>query len=538
MRFRFIVTILLFASLNVIGQQASFQGKIYSGGLPVNGQHTIQFFIGPPLNWSSIPAIVNITNGLYSTVISYPKNLFDDTHGSREMIVYIDNNIIDTVTVFAALERDSIAKSYIRDSIKWSNVHDKPTIDTSFTNEYQQLSINADTLRITNGNAVKLPGIPKVYGNFNIVDTTKQNLINISGAGSSTCNGTTNNNIWQSFYSTGNGKIRELVIPVAVSSPCSSVIINFYEGTGVTSQSLGYKSFTVSNTVVAQALDFSAGVNSSSTGSLHLAAGKVYTFSITPDVGCYVSVSCNASNPYANGRSSINTNTDIVFSINTDHSTPSIFSVNKNGNVGLGIDSATAKLEVKGRIKDQSGFLVPVGTVFAYSGRRIPDGWLLCDGRTVSKTDYPDLYSEIDTSWGSGTGPGTFNLPDLRGMFLRGVDNSPTEGSSNNDPDKNARLSIKNGGNFGNNVGSAQTDIVKSHNHNSFTDPISGKVLYGMFSEIGSGVGTFSSNANIQPFNGGGSALYLHTLNNSALANYGGSETRPKNVAVYFIVKY
>lgn len=50
-----------------------------------------------------------------------------------------------------------------------------------------------------------------------------------------------------------------------------------------------------------------------------------------------------------------------------------------------------------------------------------PTGYLLCDGSQVSRATYSNLYEEIGTSWGYGNNMTTFNLPDLRGYFLRGV---------------------------------------------------------------------------------------------------------------------
>lgn len=47
--------------------------------------------------------------------------------------------------------------------------------------------------------------------------------------------------------------------------------------------------------------------------------------------------------------------------------------------------------------------------------------WLLCDGSAVSRTTYADLYAAITTTYGSGDGSNTFNLPDLRGRFPIGV---------------------------------------------------------------------------------------------------------------------
>ena len=49
------------------------------------------------------------------------------------------------------------------------------------------------------------------------------------------------------------------------------------------------------------------------------------------------------------------------------------------------------------------------------------NNWLLCDGQAVSRTEYADLFTLIGTSFGSGDGVNTFNVPDYRGKFLRGL---------------------------------------------------------------------------------------------------------------------
>lgn len=64
---------------------------------------------------------------------------------------------------------------------------------------------------------------------------------------------------------------------------------------------------------------------------------------------------------------------------------------------------------------------VPKGTVFPFAGAIAPTGYLICDGRTVSRTAYSELFSVIGTSYGSGDGSTTFNLPDYRWTFLRGA---------------------------------------------------------------------------------------------------------------------
>jgi len=57
---------------------------------------------------------------------------------------------------------------------------------------------------------------------------------------------------------------------------------------------------------------------------------------------------------------------------------------------------------------------VPVGTIVAWPTDTPPDGWLLCDGSEVSRTEYADLFNVIGTTFGAGDGSTTFNLPDLR----------------------------------------------------------------------------------------------------------------------------
>ena len=64
--------------------------------------------------------------------------------------------------------------------------------------------------------------------------------------------------------------------------------------------------------------------------------------------------------------------------------------------------------------------LVPTGTVLAFAGRSAPSGVLLCDGLAVSRTTYTSLFSVIGTTYGSGDGSTTFNLPDMRGRVAVG----------------------------------------------------------------------------------------------------------------------
>lgn len=64
---------------------------------------------------------------------------------------------------------------------------------------------------------------------------------------------------------------------------------------------------------------------------------------------------------------------------------------------------------------------VPVGSLIAYCGPSVPDGWLLADGSEVSRTTYADLWQSIGTYYGSGDGSTTFTLPDGSDRYALGV---------------------------------------------------------------------------------------------------------------------
>lgn len=63
-----------------------------------------------------------------------------------------------------------------------------------------------------------------------------------------------------------------------------------------------------------------------------------------------------------------------------------------------------------------------VGMIAPFAMSSAPSGWLVCDGSAISRTTYANLFTAISTTWGVGDGSTTFNLPDLRGEFLRGFD--------------------------------------------------------------------------------------------------------------------
>lgn len=74
---------------------------------------------------------------------------------------------------------------------------------------------------------------------------------------------------------------------------------------------------------------------------------------------------------------------------------------------------------VKAGVEHFGGF--PSGTMIAFAGKSVPDGWLLCNGALVSRTTYAKLFAAIGTAWGAGDGSTTFKLPDAGGRVMQGV---------------------------------------------------------------------------------------------------------------------
>lgn len=70
--------------------------------------------------------------------------------------------------------------------------------------------------------------------------------------------------------------------------------------------------------------------------------------------------------------------------------------------------------------------VIPPGLVLPYGGTSAPAGWLLCNGAAVSRTTYAALFAIVGTTFGTGDGSTTFNLPDMRGKYPFGMDTSGT----------------------------------------------------------------------------------------------------------------
>ncbi len=177
---------------------------------------------------------------------------------------------------------------------------------------------------------------------------------------------------------------------------------------------------------------------------------------------------------------------------------------------------------------------VPSGSVFCMAVATIPSGYLECNGAAVSRVTYAVLFGVIGTQYGTGDGSSTFNLPDLRGEFVRGFDNGR-------------------GADSGRSIGSSQGDDNKQHNHgidfNTQSHTLTGNIqkISETFNNNGSASGVFSKqtgfNANHTPgnpdhndsgavnFNGTHSHHVIGSTQNT------GSESRPRNIAMMYIIK-
>jgi microcystin-dependent protein len=143
-----------------------------------------------------------------------------------------------------------------------------------------------------------------------------------------------------------------------------------------------------------------------------------------------------------------------------------------------------------------NNMLVPAGAVMAFAMNSAPTGWLAANGNAISRTTYATLFAAIGTTYGAGNGSTTFNLPDLRGYFVRGSGTN-SDGTSS--------------GAFG----AKQADEFKSHTHQQKRD----------------------DNFGAQGTSGGNPDSAYGGLEYGATSATGGSETRPRNIAMLYCIK-
>ena len=180
--------------------------------------------------------------------------------------------------------------------------------------------------------------------------------------------------------------------------------------------------------------------------------------------------------------------------------------------------------------------VTPPGTVTAYAapvGGAVdpPLGWLLCNGSAVSRTKYAGLFAVIGTTAGVGDGTTTFNLPDYRGYFLRGVDQG-----AGRDPEAATRTPMANGSNSGDAVNTLEAEAFKMHAHGGTTGGTHTQMTWtNAARDYSGGPGPSCVGFPYVNVTGCGNFFDEHVHD---IAPQGGTETRPVNAAVNYLVKY
>lgn len=100
---------------------------------------------------------------------------------------------------------------------------------------------------------------------------------------------------------------------------------------------------------------------------------------------------------------------------------PPLSQIGKVGVTGQPSAGQGLSLDEFGNIPASVGWL-PTGMIMLDAGSTAPTGWLACDGAAISREEYAELFSRIGTTYGTGDGSTTFNLPNLKGKVPVGID--------------------------------------------------------------------------------------------------------------------
>jgi len=84
------------------------------------------------------------------------------------------------------------------------------------------------------------------------------------------------------------------------------------------------------------------------------------------------------------------------------------------------VDGVTSNIQTQ--LDTISGTTLPAGSLLPYAGSSAPSGFVLCYGQELNRTTYATLFGVIGTTYGTGDGSTTFNVPDLRGRAVAGQD--------------------------------------------------------------------------------------------------------------------
>lgn len=162
-------------------------------------------------------------------------------------------------------------------------------------------------------------------------------------------------------------------------------------------------------------------------------------------------------------------------------------------------------------VSDAIANSTPSGAVAFFARNSAPTGWIKANGAAISRTTYAALFTAIGTTFGAGDGSTTFNLPDMRGEFPRGWDDSR-------------------GVDSGRAFGSAQGHAFQGHRHEFW---IASSVASGF---SGSGGRYADGTANMM-VDTNGHVRTATTDGTNGTPNIA-SETRPRNVALLACIKY
>jgi len=183
-----------------------------------------------------------------------------------------------------------------------------------------------------------------------------------------------------------------------------------------------------------------------------------------------------------------------------------------------GSDGQMLKTNGSGVLSFTSVQGVPSGAVFCLAVSTVPSDYLECNGASVSRTVYAALFAVIGTTYGSDSGT-TFNVPDLRGEFVRGWDHGR-------------------GIDSGRSINNPQSDQNKQHNHtatSTINDP--GHIHQVAYSNSDSGDGVIEESgtglSGYEPTESATTGITVATT----VANDGGSENRPRNIAMMYVIK-
>jgi microcystin-dependent protein len=96
-------------------------------------------------------------------------------------------------------------------------------------------------------------------------------------------------------------------------------------------------------------------------------------------------------------------------------------SISKGKGIGVGKVWEQGALDVAGEIYQNGDKIIPAGVMNMFAGATAPTGYLLCQGQAISRTTYADLFTAIGTTYGTGDGSTTFNLPNMQGRVPVGL---------------------------------------------------------------------------------------------------------------------